>query len=103
MSGIILQTTATKIVNKGGGYLTRTERAGGFETYRRSKDRRIGSDYAVFDCPACGARNKKNVHQAIRKVADDILAFRCWSCRREVEVRRSAIAIAAPRIVGPRG
>jgi hypothetical protein len=99
MSGIILKTTAIKIVNKGGGFKTKMKKdvvkdAMGHEhTYTHqviSANRIKGTDYVVFNCPApgCGKRNKKSMYEAKAVTKDKELSFICYNCRREIEVAK---------------
>lgn len=119
MPGIILRTTALKIVNKGGGYKTRmakdiVKNAMGREmVYRHqevTKERQKGTDYIVFNCPGpdCGKRNKKSMYEAKALTASGELSFKCYSCHREIEVARpkpmldeKAKAIIVPDIQKP--
>lgn len=81
MSGIITQTRALKIRNYGGGVKTRKD-------YLPQKQK--GSDYVIFNCPACGQRNKKCIYEYRYSTADGKVSFRCSHCYREVEVSKPA-------------
>jgi hypothetical protein len=99
MSGVILQGKALKIVNKGGGRVTKTvmetvKDAMGIEHTRhrhyQSREKVKGSDYIIFLCPGCGKRNKRSAYE-VKGRAGDSLSFRCNGCYREIEVERTAI------------
>lgn len=111
MPGIVLQTCALKIVNKGGGYPTKTvkESIPANPNLCFSKERHYhkhmisvkhvkGTDYVVFNCPApdCGARNKKSVYEAKGQTASGQLAFICHKCHREIEVQRPISHVSTP-------
>ena len=112
MPGIILRTTAIKVVNKGGGFKTRMRKeivkdAMGREmiyTHQEvTKERQKGTDYVVFNCPApgCGKRNKKSLYEAKAMTASKDLSFVCYHCRREIEVSRPMPDMDIIRIVAP--
>jgi hypothetical protein len=100
MPGIILQTNAVDVVNKGGGFPTKTFRkeifVGPLKRKRVVSQKMVstkkmpGTDYVVFNCPApgCGQRNKKSVYEAKAQTADGRLSFKCSHCYREIEVQR---------------
>ena len=99
MPGIVLQTNAVKVVNKGGGFPTkmfREEVQTGINrkhTFTRrmvSTIKNPGTDYVVFVCPApdCGSRNRKSVYEAKGQTKDGRLSFKCHKCYREVEVQK---------------
>ena len=104
MPGVVLQTKALTVVNKGGGYPTRTVReeiAPGVRAVRRrlvSRDRVKGTDYVIFNCAGCGARNKRSMYEVIGSAGQSI-SFKCNRCRRENEVARPAASL----IVAPEG
>ena len=107
MPGIILQCTALKIVNKGGGHVTKTvveekENKLGIKlrTHRhfRSNKKMPGSDYVVFECPGCGTRNKRSIYD-VKGRAGDSLSFVCHGCYKEIEVSRPKTS----SILGPDG
>jgi hypothetical protein len=118
MTGIVFQTNAEKIVNRGGGYPTKTVRTeiSGVQSLvsRRKfiKQRMIstvkakGSDYVVFTCPApdCKRRNKKSVYEAKAQTKDGRLSFKCIGCYREIEVQRPIAHIESPTpVTSPEG
>lgn len=126
MADIRLQTHAIKVVNKGGGWKGKTEIVeeekeqpssgeGGAVVMQKVKVqkkvykeiRTSGSDYIVFNCPACGERNKRCAYDAIVESApkdkpivlpdmrkqmgpdkESVLAFRCHKCYRMIEVKK---------------
>jgi hypothetical protein len=111
MPVIVLQTNAIKVVNREGGYPTKTfreESVGGRPLKRRmvSTIRAKGTDYVVFVCPApsCGKRNKRSVYEAKGQTDDGRLSFKCngYGCGREIEVQRPIqdIHIPQPMIQG---
>ena len=94
MPGIILQGTALKVVNKGGGFPTKTvvditkdELGAEHRSHRhlQSRNRIKGSDYVIFMCPGCGKRNKQSVYQ-MKGRAGQSLSFKCNKCCREIEL-----------------
>jgi transcription elongation factor Elf1 len=96
MSELILTTTALKVVNKGGGRLTKTivrEVKNVFgvahreHVHAKTKTRKPGADYVVFNCPACLTRNKQWAGGALQKTGEDI-TFKCTHCRRQIVVNR---------------
>jgi hypothetical protein len=100
MSGIILQTTAIAIVNKGGGHQTKTqihEWKDELNGVHHQKERKItkekvpGCDYVVFKCPwdDCRQRNKQSMYR-VKGVVGNSLSFSCNKCRREIEVSKPA-------------
>lgn len=111
MPGIILQTNAVKIVNRGGGFPTkmfREEIEFGILRIKKKITRRMvstkhlpGTDYVVFVCPApdCGNRNRRSVYEAKAQTKDGRLSFKCNRCYREIEVQRpmSNILSAKPQ------
>lgn len=120
MPGLIFQTNAEKIVNKGGGYPTKTFRQEIIlndvlktkKTILRhviSTKRNPGSDYVVFTCPApdCGQRNRRSVYEAKGQTKDGRLSFKCHKCYREIEVQRpmslvtETIKIPQPQEIRP--
>ena len=99
MSELLIKTEAIKLVNKGGGYKLKTvtenfKDAYGKEMSRHhheiSEKKEKGSDYVVFNCPwpDCGKRNRQTVFMAKQITEEKNLTFRCWSCRREIEVMK---------------
>jgi transcription elongation factor Elf1 len=98
MSNIRVQAYAEKIVNKGGGmkgqkvWKTHKETINGKEEevhyQERVEIKTTGSDYIVFNCPACSKRNNRVAYDA--KVEEDgkVLVFRCNKCLTMVEVKR---------------
>ena len=83
MTGIVLQTTAIKVVNKGGGSF-KLQRG-----HRFSKQfKTTGTDYIVFKCPGCGARNKTTPYEAKYQMSDGNLVFGCKTCRREIDLAK---------------
>lgn len=105
MSDLVFQTKAVKVVNKGGGHITKTikeERktpTGRILSRHRhieSIDRIAGSDYVVFNCKRCGARNKRCVYEVKASTADGALSFKCNRCRTENEVSRPHPGIIVP-------
>jgi hypothetical protein len=95
MSGVILRGQALKVVNKGGGFTTRTVKdevedpITGKKTkvhkHQVSRSKLPGSDYIVFNCPACGQRNKRCAYE-VKGRAGNALSFKCNKCYREIEV-----------------
>jgi hypothetical protein len=81
MPGVILQTEAIKISNKGGGI--RQEREGNM--IRAGKV--TGSDYVIFICPHCDHRNNRCIYDA-DYAHRGVLAYKCRMCRGDVEVSR---------------
>jgi transcription elongation factor Elf1 len=121
MSGVILLGKALKIVNKGGGRVTKTtmetfkdQLGKEFKKHRhyQSRERVKGSDYIVFNCPGCGQRNKQCAYQ-VKGRSGNSLSFRCNKCQREIEVAAPSMPVtiamdaALPRqpvqLVGPSG
>jgi predicted RNA-binding Zn-ribbon protein involved in translation (DUF1610 family) len=121
MSGVILQGKSLKIVNKGGGFATKTvvqtekDELGKERTFHRhyqSSKRLAGSDYVVFNCPGCGKRNKRSMYDA-KASAGTAISFNCNGCLREIEVAapvspNTIIMNTAPpaqssQLVGPHG
>lgn len=109
MGEMILRTKALKICNKGGGVKWRTvvetvKDMFGVEHrqhhHERTEGRIKGSDYVVFLCPwpSCKARNKQSMYQAKNITPDGVLSFKCWSCRREIEVEKP---VERPQIIVP--
>ena len=101
MTGIILQTNAVKIDNRGGGFPTKMLRQEidlpGPLPRKKTITRRMvsakrlpGSDYVVFNCPApgCGKRNRRSIYEAKGQTKDNRLSFKCNKCYREVEVQK---------------
>jgi DNA-directed RNA polymerase subunit M/transcription elongation factor TFIIS len=95
MPGIVVRGKALKIVNKGGGRVTKTvvnkvvnpvtnkeERS---HQHMVSRERVPGSDYVVFNCPSCGQRNKRCLYE-MKGRAGMSLSFKCHRCYNEVEV-----------------
>jgi hypothetical protein len=85
MSGIILQGKAIKVVNKGGGCKCTTENIGGGKRQIVMGPKTKGTDYVVFNCPGCNARNKRSVYDCKGR-AGNSLSFKCNRCLREIEV-----------------
>ena len=118
MSGVVLSAVAERVVNKGGGFATKTvvdeikDPIGGKikRTHRhlRSRQRLPGTDYVVFKCPGCGTRNKRSMYDA-KGQAGQSLSFKCHHCYREIEVARPpslTFGVAPPAqhsLVGPDG
>jgi len=122
MSGVILQGKALKIVNKGGGFPTKTvmetfknELGVEYKKHRhyRSRERVKGSDYIVFNCPGCDQRNKQSAYECKGR-AGESLSFRCNKCGREIELHAPVqvpVVITDPNVathrvgglVGPSG
>jgi predicted RNA-binding Zn-ribbon protein involved in translation (DUF1610 family) len=94
MSGIILQTRAIGVVNKGGGRKCKTERLGGGRYVTFTSKKLPGSDYVIFNCPACGARNRRTVREA-KPIDKDHLGYRCNRCCQLVEVGQPAVTSGA--------
>ena len=88
MPGIVLQTNAEKIVNREGGYPTKTFRekieAGPLRS-KVIKKRMVstikakGTDYVVFQCPACGKRNRRSMYDAKWSVDNNICYFNTYT------------------------
>ena len=106
MSELVLQTRALEIENKGGGKFRKIVREEvkdpfGRKGYRMRENtyKAAGSDYAVWNCPRCGKRNRQSMYQACGPVGDTVL-FRCNStgCRQQCEVARPRPAIIVPGI-----
>jgi|GEM_PF-1808636 hypothetical protein len=131
MPGVILRTTAVKVVNKGGGHKTKTVREPlpdpdgelakeavklglrlkkSIKRYLRSNQRVPGTDYVVFECPGCGARNKRSMYDVKGATTDGQVSFKCNRCYREIEVAKP-IDLIPPMVkpdspgglVGPHG
>ena len=122
MSGVVLLGKALKIVNKGGGKVTKTvmetfkdQLGNEFKKHRhyQSRERVKGSDYIVFNCPGCGQRNKQCAYQ-VKARAGNSLSFKCNKCYREIEIAPPSMPItiatmdAAPPtnvkgLLGPNG
>jgi hypothetical protein len=109
MNGIVLQTNAVKVVNREGGYPTKTFREEIKTTVPMPKPITIkkrmistvkakGTDYVIFVCPApsCGKRNKRSVYEAKAQTQDGRLSFKCNGCYREIEVQRPMQDIHIP-------
>ena len=75
------KTRALKRVNKGGGVRQ-------WNDDKYVYDKKVeGSDYVVFNCPACGQRNKKCISQAREMRKEDLALFlKCNHCVRVIEV-----------------
>jgi predicted RNA-binding Zn-ribbon protein involved in translation (DUF1610 family) len=107
MPELHVQTNALKIVNKGGGYKGKSK----YEIHeeeitlpgsdgkpikrmekvlerKRYEEKTTGSDYIVFNCPNCGARNKRCAYDAKVQDKGSVLEFRCHKCRYLVDVKR---------------
>jgi hypothetical protein len=113
MSGVILRGEALKLVNRPGGYVTKTvveehEDALGKKkkTHKHmiSREKVRGSDYVVFNCPGCNKRNKRCIYEAKGR-AGNSLSFKCNQCYREIEVAPPAPQnkIIRPGLVDPNG
>ena len=96
MTGIILNTQCEKVVNKGGGYPTKTVQEDIETKFGRSirahkhyvsRQRLPGSDYIVFNCPGCGKRNKRSAYE-VKGSVGNMVSFKCNGCYREIEVAR---------------
>jgi hypothetical protein len=89
MSAIVLQTTAIKVTNKGGGIKQTVDKS---NNVFWSDD--TGSDYVTFVCPhpKCGHRNKQSMYEAenYHDPANDRIPFKCRKCRSVIEVTRPA-------------
>ena len=108
MPGIIFQTNAVKVVNKGGGYPTKTfkeEISLGpldpkkvIHRHMISTKKEKGTEYVVFHCPApdCHKRNRRSVYEAKAQTQDGRLSFKCNKCYREIEVQRPMSQIEKP-------
>ena len=111
MTGVILQGQALKVVNRGGGYITKTEvreeKLPGGKVVRSHKhlqsgEKAKGSDYIVFKCPGCGARNKRCAYE-VKGSAGSALSFKCNKCYREIEVappRPDKVIITGSEVLG---
>lgn len=84
MSGIILQATAFKITNKGGG-IKQSIKDGQVDWTRDT-----GSDYVHFNCPKCKHRNKASMYESepYHDPKNDRIPFKCRMCRTVIEVTR---------------
>lgn len=109
MSGIILETTALSIRNKGGGWKTRNayrpvtyikpkinkdgtvtpQEVEGRQKFQEAR-KDTGSDYVVFNCPGCKKRNKRCAYEAKGVTAAGAISFLCNGCSREIEVAKPA-------------
>lgn len=95
MSGIVLQATAFKISNRGGGTMVRRkpgsvpDENGHVEVIQKED---TGSDYVHFICPRpeCGHRNKMCMYESepYHDRANDRIPFKCRMCRTVIEVTR---------------
>jgi hypothetical protein len=87
---IILQTTAVRLIRKGGGVAKKKN------TWVKVR----GGTRVVFNCPACHNRNNRNIlstkHPPTPK--EDFVAYNCHACDRYIEVRL-ALVEAQPQIV----
>ncbi len=85
--GLVLQTKAVKVVNKGGGVQwRRSQEIPG----RMNGKKDSGSDYVVFVCenPRCRNRNKCSMYEAEGYIPanENRIPFKCRICRTVHEV-----------------
>jgi hypothetical protein len=85
MPGIIVQSRAIKIVNRGGGRKCKTVRLGNGRHTTYVSDKQPGTDYIVWNCRACGKRNKRSAYD-IRGASGEAVAIKCNGCLIENEV-----------------
>lgn len=94
MSGIVLQTKAFKLSNKGGGVRQvdgrKVRNDGNRHHLFVSGD--SGSDYVHFICPKCAHRNKCSMYEAENYIpaSQNVIPFKCRICRITVEVEPPA-------------
>lgn len=87
---LIVGTRAIKMVNKGGGEMTVNvgKRGQGGKYVRLFRKVKVeGNPSYVFNCPACGSRNKQNI-LAGKKLNEErgIYEFACNTCCIRIEV-----------------
>jgi hypothetical protein len=87
MTGIILQTRAIKIENRGPCLVSKEINLGNGWHKNLPPEKHTGTDYIVFNCPKCGRRNKQSMYDS-KGAAGDSVSFKCKMCRIEVEVAR---------------
>lgn len=96
---LVLQTTALKVVNKGGGIQWSREKDDP-SMMRGHPD--SGSEYVVFNCARCTTRNKQCMHAAAYVPSDSArLPFKCWKCQTVNEVAPPETKSTARLIVSP--
>ena len=105
MPGIILSTQCERLVNKGGGYPTKTVteevkdpfgRKHKYHKHYEARKKLPGTDYVIFNCPGCGKRNKRSAYE-VKGSVGNMLSFKCNGCRREIEVARTTAPV--PNII----
>jgi len=98
MPGIILSTQCEKLVNKGGGYPTKTVteevkdpfgRKHKFHKHYEARKKFPGTDYVIFICPGCHSRNKRSAYE-VKWSASQKISFKCHGCYNYVEVNRES-------------
>lgn len=87
MSGVILQGKSLKVVNKGGGHKTKTEKIGRGRYTTTVGEKQKGTDYIIFICPGCDRRNRQSAYAA-KGASGESISFKCWWCRREIEIAK---------------
>jgi hypothetical protein len=97
MPGIIVLTKAIKVVNKGGGRKCRTVKLGGGKCTEYLSDKQPGTDYIIFNCRACGKRNKRSAYD-VRGASGEAIAIKCNKCLTENEVLKPT---STPIILDP--
>lgn len=109
MSGIILSGKCEKVVNKGGGFPTKTVReeiknafgiARQVHHHYMSVKKMKGTDYIIFNCPGCGKRNRQSAYR-VKGSAGNALAIKCNGCCREIELARPPVVPTTDIIVAP--
>ena len=103
---LVLQTKALKIINKGGGIMTKTRKD---PTKKKGEPRRqeslvhdSGTDYVVFICPhpTCGHRNNRSLYDADYS-HQAVVGFKCKMCRGSVEVQKQLAQEKSKLIMTP--
>ena len=107
--GLIFKVRAESVVNKGGGYPTKTvmEKVKTITGPHLQRHRHMesvikvkGSDYVVFVCGRCGARNRRCVYHAKAVTASGAISFNCNRCGSENEVDRPMDPLIIPSTEG---
>lgn len=94
---IILQGKALKVVNKGGGKKCKTINLGGGRRQMQFSPKTKGTDYIIFNCTGCGARNKGSAYKVIGSAGESV-SIKCNRCYREIEVARPT---STPILIDP--
>jgi predicted RNA-binding Zn-ribbon protein involved in translation (DUF1610 family) len=114
MSRIVLNTSPLKVVNKGGFHRQTHKKVyqqintalgphNGARLGTQTTTQRVsGASYYIFECPACGKRNKR-AEKSASYVTESRVAFLCNGCGRIVEMEKQAPTLPATesRIIQP--